>query len=467
MHNPSNLLLFACELLLKSSVILLASALAACALRRSSAALRHAVWSAALFGILLVPLLSLFSPRWAPALISASRNAPIMARLDEGGAIVTERPLMELKANADAVSPMKYLTDWRFAVVGIWSIGVGLLIFQRGLGSLRLRLLRKSSPLLMDPRVKAISSGVLAELRIERAVELRTSSRTLVPITWGTQHPVLLLPMEALSWSDEHIDASIRHEAAHIARHDYATNFIAQIACAFYWPNPLAWLALRSLHTAQEQAADDLVIRAGTVPERYACQLLDLARKLAAQSGSAVPYSVAMARRSTLESRMLAIMDEQRNRCPISLRTATNALVPVLLALALCSMTRLIADENSANEQPGKGPTAKLQLQAPGARAPVDADPFEKLVIDQVELTDVTLTEAADILRSKARALGADSFDIVIPKMSDSEPRLTLSLKKVPVAACVQYIARALGMQVLRKGDVFQFVNMDSAPAHN
>jgi len=520
MSTPSNLLLIASELLLKSSVILLAAALATYALRRSSAAIRHVTWSAALFAILLVPLLSFFTPRWAPALISASKNVPIIeseapqirissrpnsetaiqsdiARLDHGSELGAGKPRTEFIANAAAVkttvagtgavdtivaektavapavadtvaastmiaqettgSTEKHQTDWQLVAFGIWAIGTGLLLFQRGLGSLRLRLLRKSSPRLVDLRAKTICDGVLAELGIDRAVEVRTSTRTLVPMTWGTRHPVLLLPIEALDWSDERIDAAIRHEAAHIARRDYFTNFGAQVACAFYWPNPLVWMALRSLHIAQEQAADDFVIRAGTVPERYAYQLLDLARKLAARSDNAAPYSIAMARPSTLESRMLAIMDEQRNRCPISMRTATTAFVPVVLGLALCSMTHLMADVNVAKPQVEK--EAASNVQDPAVASPVDAYPYGKIVIHRVDFTQVTLTEAVDFLRVKAREQGADSFRIVIPKMPEPEPRVTLSLSKSPILHALQSIAGSAGMQVRRDSHGFVLEN--------
>ena len=196
MSTPSNLLIIASELLLKSSVILLAAALATYALRRSSAAIRHVAWSAALFGILLVPLLSFFTPRWAPALISPSKNAAIIeseasqirissrpnsetaiqsniARLDHGSELRAGKSRREFIAQTATVSTpvpeeaaantAKHQTDWQLVAFGIWAIGTGLLLFQRGLGSLRLRLLRKSSPRLVDLRAKTICDGVLAE----------------------------------------------------------------------------------------------------------------------------------------------------------------------------------------------------------------------------------------------------------------------------------------------------------------
>jgi hypothetical protein len=56
---------------LKATVILLAAAFASLALRRSSAATRHLVWTSALLAALALPLLALALPRW---------EVPVMTR---------------------------------------------------------------------------------------------------------------------------------------------------------------------------------------------------------------------------------------------------------------------------------------------------------------------------------------------------------------------------------------------------
>ncbi|MGB8168499.1 MAG: hypothetical protein WCF18_13460, partial [Chthoniobacteraceae bacterium] len=122
---------------------------------------------------------------------------------------------------------------------------------------------------------------------------------------------------------------------------------LAHLACAFYWPNPLVWLAARSLRTVQEQATDDLVLRGGTAPEEYAEQLYDVARALATQRRLA-RHAVAMASPSTLERRMLAIVDEQRDRRPLSLRAVLGGMLAVALMLGLSTAAQLQAEENKA-----------------------------------------------------------------------------------------------------------------------
>jgi hypothetical protein len=52
---------------------------------------------------------------------------------------------------------------------------------------------------------------------------------------------------------------------------------LAQIVCAFYWPNLLLWLASRSMRREAEIAADNAVLAAGMRASDYAAELLQLA----------------------------------------------------------------------------------------------------------------------------------------------------------------------------------------------
>lgn len=54
------------------------------------------------------------------------------------------------------------------------------------------------------------------------------------------------------------------HEFAHVLRRDGLVQFLARIALALFWFNPLAWYATRRMLVERERACDDLVLRAGT-----------------------------------------------------------------------------------------------------------------------------------------------------------------------------------------------------------
>ena len=81
-----------------------------------------------------------------------------------------------------------------------------------------------------------------------------------------------------------------------------------------YWFHPLAWMAARALRREAERACDDLVLNAGVAGPEYAGHLLAVAR--AASSLRAEPAAAAMARPSTLEGRIRAMLNVRLNQRP-------------------------------------------------------------------------------------------------------------------------------------------------------
>jgi len=352
------------ETLAKSVLILSAAALIDRAWGRASAAQRHLVWCVAFAAVLLLPVTRVFEPRWNVPLQRVRVELPPEKPVEL--AVVESAPVAHVPAPPAPVAPRWRWPDWQHTTFFIWSAGAGLLLLTRLLGSVRLVILRRKTHPLLHVRVQQLAAGILRELGIRRRVELRFSPTGCVPLTWGTLRPVLMLPGEALAWSDARLTAALRHEAGHIARGDHFTRWIASLACAFYWPNPLVWFAARSLRSAQEQATDDLVLRAGSAPDEYAAQLFEVARTLAVRRGLA-QCAVAMANPSTLERRMLAIVDEQRDRRPLSLRAVAGGVLTVVLTLGLATAAQLQAQEKAAPsgaEKPGDPKKRQIEIDA-------------------------------------------------------------------------------------------------------
>ena len=108
---------------------------------------------------------------------------------------------------------------------------------------------------------------------------------------------------------------------------------VAETLRALYWFNPLVWVACRGLRQESEHACDDAVISGGVGGPDYATHLLELARALAVKPRAWIP-APAMARPSSLEGRIRAMLNASVNRRPLttSWRVAT---VVVLLAVAV------------------------------------------------------------------------------------------------------------------------------------
>ena len=162
-------------------------------------------------------------------------------------------------------------------------------------------------------------------------IEVAVSAELAVPVTFGWSHPVVLLPAETPAWDEAELGRALRHELEHIARGDWATQVMARVALAVYWPHPFSWLLWRRLRLEAERACDDAVIRSQGQPETYAEQLVSLARRL--RGRGSVP-ALSMATRSNLGLRVDAILASGLRRAPRS-RTATLVAGAAALAAVL------------------------------------------------------------------------------------------------------------------------------------
>lgn len=343
----------------KGTLMLGLASLLAGAFRQRSAARRHLIWLAAFVGLLILPFTRMVPPRWTYRLLPQSQVASDgVLRPDLGsreilldaarrsaeqlGSREGHAPVNDQKSASEtyggAAVPLA-MTLWTVAKM-IWLLGVmGLLGFAAA-GRLRLEAIRKRGIEVDDVRFKNLVDRISGEVGV-KTVEVRISGDCPVPCTWGVRRPVVLLPVEARSWDEERLTTVLRHELSHVRRGDYFSLMIVRIACALYWPSPFVWWAARSFQSAQEQACDDLVIRAGTNPEGYAMQLVEMVRLFTSSAQSAT-HGVGMARPSTLEQRVLALVDGQRDRRPASRsvrRAAALALATVLVTVSFAQVT--------------------------------------------------------------------------------------------------------------------------------
>ncbi len=205
-----------------------------------------------------------------------------------------------------------------------------------------------------------------AAVGVQRPVLLLCSDRLTVPAMVGLARPAIVFPASAREWSEERVGMAIAHELAHIRQGDWIWSILAQVACAMYPFNPLAWMFAYRLRAESEHAADDRVVRTGIAPAAYASELIAVART----ARSNLATTVAMARNARVEKRVRAIVNARRRRA------ATAPLSVLLLAAAAAVSCAGISAFRfggmSTSQQPNGGGIALANPAAtPGWRGPI------------------------------------------------------------------------------------------------
>ena len=322
---------------LKGAILLAATMLCSLLLRRAAAATRHLIWSLALIGMLALPFLSFIIPQWnvpvVPQILPSSESlqrlpAPefrlpkskpqkiyqVESREDKTWTVstnyATSAPTPQPDSKWNNVLPAWSWGTWIFAV---WLVGMLAVATRWLLGWVSVKLLSRRAEEIFDDAWYELSESLSAELNLKKPVKLLRAENAMAPMTWGLLKPVILLPPDADTWSTERRRVVLLHELAHVKRGDLLSQFLAQIACALYWFNPLAWIAARQLRVEREQACDDAVLNSGAKASDYANHILEILRALrfAKYSPSA---AVAMAQCSQIESRLRAILNPNLRR---------------------------------------------------------------------------------------------------------------------------------------------------------
>ena len=362
-------------LLAKLTLILTLGLVVAAMLRASAPALRHVVLFATLASCLALPALMLLSPQWDVQLLpssfaaSASSAQPVSpsATMPDTRSIQLTDPTSggrltanssELSTGPSPIPAAQRVPDARWsarlvnALPLLWALGLAAVLAWLAIGRIRLRRIGTTAWPLDDTEWTRILDEERRESGVTMNVRLCSSSVVSTPLTWGWTAPVILLPEDALDWSEEHRRIVLRHELAHVARSDARSQLVAGVVCALYWFHPLVWVAERRLRAECERACDDRVVSLGTPAADYAAHLLEVARSARA-FGAPGFLSVAMARPSQLEGRLLAVLNGSRRR--VSLSPRARRLAIALSAIILFPLAAFRAVPKPAAALPANG----------------------------------------------------------------------------------------------------------------
>jgi TonB family protein len=317
------------------SLVVLAALALCVALRGRSAALRHWVIGAGLLSAAAMPLLVPVAPRWPAALQVFDATLPAatsttFVQTTTTPAAGTASASLGIERRGD-LTPPGDAAVWTTAgaLRAIWQVGLlaSLLVLLIGLG--RLRWLAATARPIDAGRWPILAADIARGVGLRRPVALLESERSGLLVAWGMASPKIILPAEASRWNDDRARIVLQHELAHIGRHDWSMQLVGEIVRAVFWFNPLVWIACRQLRLESERACDDAVLRGGVDAADYATHLVEVARALAGRRAAWLP-APAMARASSLEGRIIAMLKSGLDRRPLSHAARISTLVALM-----------------------------------------------------------------------------------------------------------------------------------------
>ena len=318
--------------------------------RRASAAHRHLIWSIALVASLGLPLFGSVLPPVRvpiPAAFAAQPEAapgpslggrgPGRQQVARAVAEVPATVIHEAPAPAVLASSHRSLFSVTEVLLALYVGGCLILVAGIVRDHWLLSWLTREAELVTDEPWRTLLESLADRTGVRRRVKLLRAHAPVSPLTAGIIRPVIVIPSSAEEWSSARREAVLLHELAHVSRHDCLTQTLAAVACALYWPHPLAWIAAARLRVDRELACDDAVLARGIWARDYARDLLELARALS----TPVPrLAVSMAGVGELEGRIRSLIDGARSRRAPSRVTTSVAIVGACVAGVLAAIVR-------------------------------------------------------------------------------------------------------------------------------
>ena len=310
---------------MKASLIVAVALIATALLRNRSAAVRHWMLAAAIALAAATPVLERVVPSWDVRVETTDARL----ELAEGPEALMPMP-MRSPATVDTIAIVRRLT------VPVWIAGIALNLIVLFAGVARITWLGSRSQRILRGTWAETAEDISRAYGLRRAIWLLEGDHPTLLVTWGWIRPKVMLPRGARDWSESRVRVVLSHELAHIRRGDWFVQMAAELVRSFYWFNPLLWIACGRLRQESEYACDDAVLNLGVEGTEYATHLLDVARTFGRHAGilSSGSPALAIARPSTLERRIRAMLNGHLNRTPIT-RFASVAVVIGLLSVAL------------------------------------------------------------------------------------------------------------------------------------
>lgn len=308
------------------------TALVLYAMRVKPAALKHGIWTGVVASMLLLPIWTVWGPK------ASLRVLPPFSQTSANEAIITA------PAYSTALLPSSPILMLRAIMLGVYLLGLSLLLLRLAMGTVR------ASQLVRD--------AVLQDGK-------RISSTCAAPVTVGFLRPTVILPEHWRQWPQAQLDAVMAHELEHARRRDSLVQWVALLNRALFWFHPVAWWLECHLSALAEEVCDNAVLARGHSPHEYAGYLIDMARSVT-RSGTRLNITGMAMPGSFLPQRVRQIMAgtpiPRISRTRIACVATACAFTCTLIAAGTLDHVRQNVSARSQRDPSGGLPATKFVL---------------------------------------------------------------------------------------------------------
>ncbi len=151
--------------------------------------------------------------------------------------------------------------------------GLGWLVL--GVMAVRRQVLR-SKPV-VDGKLLELVDVIRAKMGCHRPVEIRQCGDLVTAATVGWLRPVILLPVDWQTWTDDQRHAVLAHEIAHARSQDFLALLCGQFGLMLHFYHPLMHWLMNRLRLEQELAADAAAASVSGGQRQYLTTIAELA----------------------------------------------------------------------------------------------------------------------------------------------------------------------------------------------
>ncbi len=318
------------SILWQSSIVIAVAGILSYMLRKSKASVRHTLWAVSVLSVPLIPFLGWVAdmagtPRTPIPFIPVqeTRIPPDFAGSpvrDSGDGILPGS--MSLRADEATVfaTPEPEKMRLPFSTVSPWTVLLTVYCFGMGMfclflifGRARIVHMISGGKTVADPDILAAFERARLRLGLRRRISVVETGAVEVPLASGVIHPVVFLPERfGDMFQRTEMYALALHELSHIRRWDPFVLTLVSFVRAVFFFHPLLWVAIHQMAKYAELACDDAVVEHSGEPVGYARMLARVAERIATRNARVQLASGFLFSRSTLFTRVEAILADRR-----------------------------------------------------------------------------------------------------------------------------------------------------------